>query len=267
MDRAADAPTGRPCRLPRPRRNARRRHRRRGAPRRKTGRTTRCPCHQRLADGRGIGRVESSGPLDWIAGSMDDDLVPLERRIDRCGLTGPDALRAEPVDPREDDAPVGQHRRMPRLVGEPEVVGRPNGAMPSALIRRRTLRYVAVSESYVQVKVTSRPSGAIAPRWSQFRIRPVGSSRTVTGSDQVAPPSAERRWTTRWNHFDVSRNGLFDSMLRTRRPVGQAKDRVGQRRRTDVIRHRHDRHGVHVRPASWIWPGGPSSADSPRSRD
>ena len=100
------------------------------------------------------------------------------------------------------------------------------------------------------MNVTSRPSGAIAPRWSQFAIRPVGSSRTVTGSDQVAPPSAERRWTTRWNHLDASRYGLFDSMLRTRRPSA--------RRRTALVSDGGPmssgigtiRHGVQVRPAS-----------------
>ena len=100
------------------------------------------------------------------------------------------------------------------------------------------------------MKVTSRPSGAIAPRWSQFRIRPVGSSRTVTGSDQVAPPSAERRWTTRWNHFDVSRNGLFDSMLRTRVPsarrrIALVSDGGPMSSGIGTIRH-----GVQVRPAS-----------------
>ena len=72
----------------------------------------------------------------------------------------------------------------------------------------------------------------------------------VTGGDQVAPPSDERRWTTRWNHFDVSRYGLLDSMLRTSRPSAS--------RRTAFVSDGGPmssgigttRHGVHVSPAS-----------------
>ena len=49
-------------------------------------------------------------------------------------------------------------------------------------------------------------------------MRPVESSATVTGGDQVRPSSEEWKYTARCFHFERSRYGLLVSMLIASRP-------------------------------------------------
>ena len=110
------------------------------------------------------------------------------------------------------------------------------------------------------MKLTSRPSGAIAPRWSQFAIRPVGSSsdghglgpgpprRRTSEVDHALEPLRRRRGTACWTRCSGRS-----------RPLGRRRTAFVRRRRADVVRHRHD--------AATASTSAPPSGESARRTD
>ena len=254
--RVAGGPTGcryRPRRQPR---SGRLRRRRQAGPRRRTARTSTCPSRRGRRQPSHPRRRNGRCPAD---GRRPRSRPPAARRSPRRHRA-----RMVPVPNRSTQAstrrPSGRIAGWPGWSAKPRSSAGPKVAPPSLLMRRWMLRYAASSKSYVHVNVTKRPSGAIAPRWSQLAIRPVGSAQTVTGCDQVWPSSLERRWTTRWNHGAGSRYSLLDSTLRTSRPSASRRIAFVSDGGPTSAGIGNSRHGVQD------WPASNESASEDRHR-